>query len=89
MSQLNDKQRELITRLWNTARSKGYTLVTFYQDRFYTRKYFGYPICIQLQSEKDIEESHILAWSQSPFVCENMVAAMDAFIAELKAEGAK
>lgn len=83
---ITTRQQELVKKSWQEAHANDWQLVTFWQDHFYTRgKYFGYPVCIQVQNTAGnvVVTSRILHWSSSTAICDNLVERIDAFIAEL------
>jgi len=84
---MNHQQRATVRNMHKRALEHGFTLVTFWQDHFYTRdNRFGYPVCIQLQGDNQVEESRIIHWSSSKDICAKVVCEIDAYIAELEAQ---
>lgn len=88
--QLHPDTAATVRRLHDRAKAEGLTLVAFWQDHFYTRNgRFGYPVCIQLHNDNQVETSRIVHWSSNKAYCDDMVAAIDELIGELESEVAK
>lgn len=86
---MNQQTKDIAKEAFATAKANGLQVCVFWQDHFYARgRYFGYPVCIQLQNvaENHVEDARIVHWSSWKQVCEVWVDQIDAYLAELEAE---
>ena len=84
-------QQEHIKRMY-AAQDDFRVLEIFWQDHFYaTEGRFGYPVCVHLDNyaTQQTEDSLVLGYHVSREGCQAQIDDIEAYIATLKAEGAK